>query len=90
MFILIIVDLNDLLKAIYAFYQLFPLLTSLFKFIFYLNSVMIMLSVKRDAVHAEKFLGMVLTSDLIAIEHLDPSPVALTWYVVSRCPITNH
>jgi hypothetical protein len=90
MLMLIVVDLNDLVEAIYAFYEQFPLLTSRFKFIFYLHSVMIMLSVKCNAVHAKKQLVMVFASFLVAIKHLNTSPFAFARDVVSGCPIIYH
>ncbi len=90
MFVLIIVDLNDLLEAIYVFDQLFPLLTSLFKFIFNLDSVVIMFPVKHNAVHAEEPLGMVLASFYMTIEHLDTSSIAFAFDVICGCPIAEH
>ena len=90
MFILIIVDFNNLVERSYAFVEQIPLLTSIFKFIFYKVPVMIMLSVKRNAIHAKKLLFIVLATFLIAKENLDASPVALAGYVVSGCPIVYH
>jgi hypothetical protein len=87
MLMLIVVDLNYLLEAIYAFNQQFPLLASRFKFIFYLDSHMIVLHIKHNAVHAEKLLLMVLARFLIAIEHLDASPAAFALDGVCGCPI---
>ena len=87
---LIIVDINDLIEAVYAFDEQLPLLTSRFKFIFDQDSVMVMFSVKSDAIHAEKLLTMVLARFLIAIEDLDASSVAFALDIVSDCPFVDN
>ncbi len=90
MFMLIIVNLNDLLESFNTFNKRLPLFASSFKFIFYLNSIMIMLSVKHNAVHAEELLSMVLASFYMAIENLDASSFALALDSVCGSPITEH
>jgi hypothetical protein len=87
---LIIVVINNLLEAVYAFYEFLPLLASRFKFNFDLESVMIfMLSVKHKTIHAEEFLSVVLTRFYIAVEDLDVSSVAWTLYIIRRRPVVH-
>jgi hypothetical protein len=86
---LIIVDIDYLFEAINVFDEYFPLLGSGFKFIFDLDSVMIMFSPEEDTISTEELLFMVFAGPYIAIEDLDASSVACALDIVSGCPIVN-
>ena len=87
--VLIIVLFDDFLERIDVFYECFPLFAPSFELIFYLDSVVIMFSVKHNAVDAKKLLGSIFASFYIAIESLDVSSVASALDIVSGGPIVN-
>jgi len=88
--ILIIVVFNDFLESIDIFDESFPLSISIFKLIFYWDSVMIMFSVEDNTIAAEKCLGMVFACFYIAIEELNVSTVAVTLFIVIGNPVVEN
>jgi hypothetical protein len=50
---------------------------------------MIMLSVKCDAIHAEKLLFMMFAGLYVAIEYLNTASVAIALHIVGGCPFIN-
>jgi hypothetical protein len=88
--ILVVVFFDDFLEIVDVFDERFPLFISFFKFIFYWDSVMIMFSVKDNAIAAEKCLSMVFAGFYIAIEKLNVSTIAVALDIVVGNPVVEN